>query len=224
MVAEIRYWDVFPKEIRGYRAAASAQNVQVQLTLCGEPEGVVFESEDAAVAQVRGGGVVTIGAKVGSTNIRVYEPAHPEEVRKVRVLVMAIAGMDIKTVGLQNGAGTDTGRYANEGHVHANNLTPGSNIKDVGTNNSPGTDDNHFARVDHIHKGLTQFGTSIQPVGLTSSPGMLDQAARVDHVHQAALAGNNIQTTGASNVAGVSQKFAREDHVHKIVWLAYSGS
>ncbi len=216
MVADIRYWDVFPKSTRGFRTPNDGQNMTVQLVLCGEPQGVVFESEDPSVAAVTGAGVVTLGMKVGFATIRVYEPPHPENTRKVGVEVIPCPGTDIHTVGLANAPGEDTGRYALEGHVHENNLKPGSAIQPVGLANSPGTDDTHFARVDHIHKGLTQFGTDIRPVGAANSPGALGQAARADHVHKAPQPGSNIQPTALNNAPGTSDdRFAREDHVHK---------
>lgn len=216
MVADIRYWDIFPKGIRGFRTPNGGQDMTVPLVLCGDPQGVVFESEDPSIAAVTGAGVVTLGMKVGCTIIRVYEPPHPENTRKVEVEVIPCPGTDILTIGLANTPGDDTGRYALEGHVHKNNLTPGSAIQPVGTDNSPGTDDSHFARVDHVHKGLTQFGTNIQSVGAANSPGTLDQAARVDHIHKAPQPGSNIQPTALANSPGTSDdRFAREDHVHK---------
>jgi len=224
MIADIRYWDVFPKSIRGFRTPNGGQDMTVQLVLCGDPQGVVFESDDASVAAVTGAGVVTLGMKVGHTAIRVFEADRPENTRRVVVDVASCPGTDVQTIGAANAPGEDTGRYALEGHVHENNLKPGNSIQPVGTANSPGTDDTHFARADHVHEGLTQFGTNIQPVGSANSPGTANQAARVDHVHRGTLPGTAIQTCGANNQAGASEKFAREDHIHKIVWLEYTGA
>ncbi|HOZ49883.1 MAG TPA: hypothetical protein PK468_24995 [Candidatus Hydrogenedentes bacterium] len=216
MVADIRYWDVFPKSICGFRTPNGGQDMTVQLVLCGDPPGVIFESDDTSIATLTGAGVVTLGMKVGCTTIRVFEPARPENTRKVDVQIIPCPGTDIHTVGLANAPGEDTGRYALEGHVHENNLKPGSAIQPVGLANSPGTQDALFTRVDHIHKGLTQFGTNIQSVGAANSPGTLDQAARADHIHKAPQPGSNIQSTALANSPGASDdRFAREDHVHK---------
>ena len=224
MVADIRYWDVFPKSLRGFRTPNDGQDMTVQLVLCGDPQGVVFESEDPTIAAVTGAGVVTLGMKVGLTTIRVYEPPHPENTRKVGVEVIPCQGTDIQTVGLANVPGDDTGRYALEKHVHENNLKPGSAIQSVGMANSPGTDDTHFARADHVHKA-PQPGSNIQPTALNNAPGTSDDRfAREDHVHKGTQPGNNIQTVSGSNAAGTSDKFAREDHVHKTVWLEYHGT
>ncbi|HOS02492.1 MAG TPA: hypothetical protein PKZ01_05385, partial [Candidatus Hydrogenedentes bacterium] len=77
MVADIRYWDVFPKSIRGFRTPNGGQDMTVQLVLCGDPQGVVFESDDASIGTATGAGVVTLGMKVGHTTIRVFEPVRP---------------------------------------------------------------------------------------------------------------------------------------------------
>ncbi len=216
MAASIRYWDVFPKSIRGFRTPNGGQDMTVQLVLCGGPQDIVFRSGDTSVAAVTSAGVVTLGMNVGHTVIRVLEASRPEHMREVEVQVIPCPGTDVRTVGLANAPGDDTGRYALEGHVHENNLKPGSAIQAVGTTNSPGTQDASFARADHVHKGLTQFGTNTQSVGAANNPGTLEQAARADHIHKAPQPGSNIQPAGLNNAPGTSDdRFAREDHVHK---------
>ena len=224
MTADIRYWVVFPKSIRGFRTPGGGQDMTVQLILCGDPRGVVFECDDDLIATVTESGVVTLGMTVGYATIRAYEPGHPENTRAVDVQVLPCPGTDIQPIGVANAPGEDTGRYAREGHVHENTLKPGNAIQPVGTANSPGTQDGLFARVDHVHEGLTQFGAAVQPVGAVSRPGTLEQAARVDHVHQGPQPGTDIQTCSAANAAGVEEQFARVDHVHEIVWLEYHGA
>ena len=151
MAAKIRYWDVFPKSIRGFRAAAGGSNSTFQLVLCGDPRGVVFESTDETVAAVNSAGVVTFGMKVGYATINAYEPAYPENVRKVEVQVLAVAGAAIQSIGAQNSPGADTGRYASEGHVHQGLTQFGTDVRTAGAVNLPGTK-NEAARVDHVHR------------------------------------------------------------------------
>lgn len=150
MAAEIRYWDVFPKNIRAFRTPADGEDTAFQLVLCGEPRGVVFESNDETVAQVDGI-AITVGMKVGYATISVYEPAYPENVRKVAVQVLPIAGAGIQSIGAVNAPGEDTGRYTSEGHVHQGLTQFGTDIQTAGTENTPGTQ-NEAARVDHVHR------------------------------------------------------------------------
>jgi hypothetical protein len=151
MVQEIRYWDVFPKSIRGFRTPNGGQNMTMQLVLCGDPVGVMFESSDEVIAEVTGAGVVTVGMKVGYAELRVYEPEHPEETRKVHVQVLPCPGTDVQSIGAANEPGEDTGRYAGEKHVHQGLTQFGTDVQTCSSDNSAGTRD-EAARVDHKHK------------------------------------------------------------------------
>ncbi len=181
MAAEIRYWDVFPKNIRAFRTPADGEDTTFQLVLCGDPRGVVFESDDEAVAQVSGT-LITVGMKVGYATIRVYEPDYPENVRKVFVQVLPIAGTGIQSIGAANVPGEDSGRYASEGHVHQGLTQFGANVQSVGSANSPGTAD-AAARADHVHQG-TLPGSNIQQTGGSNAAGTSAKFAREDHVHK----------------------------------------
>ncbi len=151
MVATIRYWDVFPRRIRGMRTPNHGQHTTIPLALCGDPQGVVFESGDPMTASVSDAGVVTLGMKVGHTTIRVYEPMTPENVREVAVEVLPCPGTDIQSVGVANLPGEDTGRYAPEGHVHKGLMQFGTDVQPGGEANSPGTRE-EAAHVDHVHE------------------------------------------------------------------------
>jgi hypothetical protein len=181
MVAEIRYWDVFPKSIRAFRTAEGEEDITFQLVLCGDPRGVMFESDDEMVAEANGSSV-TVGMKVGYATIRVYEPAFPENVRKVAVQVLPIVGAGIQSIGAENQPGEDTGRYASEGHVHQGLTQFGTNIQSVGAVNSPGTAD-AAARADHVHQGPVPGG-NIQQGGAANAAGTSASLAREDHVHK----------------------------------------
>jgi len=151
MVATIRYWDVFPKHLRGMRTPNAGRHTTIALVLCGNPQGVIFESADTAIASVTEAGVVTLGMKAGHTTIRVYEPTTPENVREVTVEVLPGPGTDIQSVGVANAPGEDTGRYAPEGHVHKGLMQFGTDVQPGGEANSPGTRE-EAARVDHVHE------------------------------------------------------------------------
>ena len=181
MAAEIRYWDVFPKSIRAFRTPADGDDTTFQLVLCGDPRGVVFASDDETVAEVNGR-VVKLGMKVGYATIRVYEPAYPENVRKVTVQVLPVAGAGIQSIGAENQPGEDTGRYATEGHVHQGLTQFGIDIQSVGSANSAGSAD-AAARVDHVHQG-TLPGSNIQQTGGSNVAGTSIKFAREDHVHK----------------------------------------
>lgn len=151
MVANIRYWDVFPKRIHGMRTPNHSQHTTIPLALCGDPQGVVFQSNDASIASVTEAGVVTLGMKVGHTTIRMYEPATLSNVREVAVEVLPSAGTSIQSVGVANLPGEDTGRYAPEGHVHKGLMQFGADVQSCGEANSPGARE-EAARVDHVHE------------------------------------------------------------------------
>ncbi len=151
MVSSIRYWDVFPKRIRGLRTANGGEHTTITLTLRGDPQGVVFESGHPTIASVSETGVVTLGMSVGHTTIRVYEPATPSNVREVAVEVLPSAGTNIQAVGVAKSPGDDTGRYASEGHVHQGLMQFGADVQSSSDANRPGVRE-EAARVDHTHE------------------------------------------------------------------------
>ncbi len=181
MAAEIRYWDVFPKSIRAFRTPADGEDTMFQLVLCGDARGVMSESDDETVAEANGR-AIKVGMKVGYATIRVYEPAFPENVRKVAIQVLPIAGAGIQSIGAENLPGEDTGRYATEGHIHQGLTEFGTNIQSVGSANSAGTVD-AAARADHVHQG-TLPGSNIQQTGGSNVAGTSTKFAREDHVHK----------------------------------------
>lgn len=118
----IRYWDVWPKAILLPRTPCGGEDSRIDLVFTGEPDldHVEYATDNSAIASVSGG-VITAGMATGDTCVRVWEPAHPEHVRLIRVCCVPSACTKdelIQSVGDENLAGEDTGHYVTPGHVH----------------------------------------------------------------------------------------------------------